>query len=76
MDAAEYVATQLIQVKNENAFMTFLTTVWAGNHVMITWDNLNKGILQTWGTEDLEEQELDRLIMLVHEFMGNYSERA
>ena len=74
MDPDVYMANQLLQIKNENAFLTFLTTLWLGKYVMIAWDRLNSGVMQIWGAEDLTEEQVDKLNEIVWEFMEHHKE--
>jgi len=70
----EYMANELISIKSRTAFITFLATFWLGKYLMITWDNINGGIIQLWGAEKLTEEQLYGLDTLVHDFMIKYEE--
>jgi len=72
----EYMAMQLMQVKGQTEMMIFLTTFWLGKYVMVSWDNVNSGILHMWGVDDLTEDALLKLESLVWDFMGDYEESA
>lgn len=74
MGPDEYMAKELLQVKSVTAFMTFLTTFWLGKYVMVTWNNLNKGVMQVWGAEDLTEDQIELLNKIVWDFMADYEE--
>ena len=76
MTPNDYMAQQLMSVKSQNAFMTFLTTFWSGKYVMVTWDNLNHKVMQLWGTDDLTDEQLAGLYELVYNFMGEYKEKT
>ena len=76
MEPNEYMARELMQIKNETMLMSFLTTIWVGKHLMITWDKLNGGIMQIWGAIDLSNDEIDKLNELVYEFMAYHEENA
>jgi hypothetical protein len=76
MGTNEYVAEQLMEIKSETALLVFLATLWLGNHVMITWDRLNGGVMQIWGAENLTDEEIDNLDAFVWNYMSRYEENA
>jgi hypothetical protein len=55
-------------------FITFLTTVWMGNNVMLAWDNLNDELMNMWGIEDLEDEEYDILSKIVSDYLDEQEE--
>ena len=71
MDPNEYVARTLLQVKNETALLTFLTTLWLGTPVMVFWDKLNGGIIQLWGGEDMSDSEVLMLEKIIEQCIGS-----
>lgn len=76
MGPNEYMARETMQIKDETMMLVFLTTVYLGKHVMITWDRLNGGIMQIWGADDLNNDEIDKLNELVWGFMAHYEEKT
>jgi len=76
METSEYMARETMQVKGETMLLVFLTTLWLGNHVMITWDRLNGGVVQLWGADDMDNDDKDRLSEIVWDFMAHYEENT
>ena len=73
-ETSEYVARQLLQLKSSTMFITFLTTLWMGNNVMLAWDNLNNRLMNMWGVEDLEDEEYDILNKIVYDYVIEHEE--
>jgi hypothetical protein len=72
MGPNEYMAKNLMEIKSETELMYFLTTMWVGKYVMLTWDKFNGGIMTIWGAEDLEDSQIALLSDLVWNFISNH----
>lgn len=43
-----YMAKQLMQLKSATGLQAFVTTVWAGRPIIVTWNILASEIMQIW----------------------------
>jgi hypothetical protein len=64
-----FIARQKMRIKNTNACLSFITTLWKGEVIMLCFNNLNKKIISTFCNQFIDEKDSYELEILVSEFM-------
>jgi hypothetical protein len=61
-----------MRLKNTNACLSFVNTVWRGEIIMCCFNNLNKEIVNVFSIQILQPEELAELENLIKDFIfGN-----
>ena len=64
-----YTARQLMRLKNSTGLMSFVTTVWNGTPIMITWNTLASDIMQIWREDVVEDEDMPFLVDIIRDFL-------
>ncbi len=64
-----YTARQLMRLKNSTGLMSFVTTVWNGTPIMVTWNTLASDIMQIWDDETVDDEDMPFLVDIIREFL-------
>lgn len=66
-----YIAKQKMRLKNTNACLSFVTTLWKGEVIMCCINNLSKEIINAFYTQTISPEDLQVLERLIQEFLFN-----
>ncbi|MHA1482685.1 MAG: hypothetical protein ACTSQA_04510 [Candidatus Heimdallarchaeaceae archaeon] len=64
-----YMAKQLMQLKSATGLQAFVTTVWAGVPIMVTWNVLASEIMQIWDDEVVDDEDIPFLSDIIKDFL-------
>jgi hypothetical protein len=66
-----YTAKAKMRVKHSNYCMSFITTIWRGQVVMCTFNNIQKNIMSVFGSHTFSPDEINVLENLIAEIIFN-----
>jgi hypothetical protein len=64
-----YMAKQLMQLKSATGLQAFVTTVWAGIPIMVTWNVLASEIMQIWTDDVVDDEDIPFLADIIKDFL-------
>jgi len=64
-----YVAKRKMSLKNSNYCLSFVSTLWKGEIVMCTFDNLQNKISSLFCVQEFDEEEFSQLELIIKEFI-------
>ena len=68
-----YVAKRKMSLKNSNYCLSFVSTLWNGEVIMCTFDNLQNKICSLFCIQKLDEDSFSQLERIVKEFLNELS---
>jgi len=71
-----YVAKRKMSLKNSNYCLSFVSTLWKGEVIMCTFDNLQNKICDLFCVQELDEDSFSQLECVVREFLNELSSEA
>jgi len=63
------MAKQLIQLKSATGLQAFVTTVWSGTPIMVTWNILASEIMQIWSDDVVDDEDIPFLSDIIKDFL-------
>ena len=63
------MAKQLMQLKSSTGLQAFVTTVWAGIPIMVTWNVLASEIMQIWDDDVVDDEDIPFLTDIIKDFL-------
>lgn len=63
------MAGQLMRLKSSTGLMSFVSTVWNGIPIMVTWNTLASEIMEIWNDDVVAHEDRDYLSDLVNDFL-------
>ena len=64
-----YMAKQLMQLRSATGLQAFVTTVWAGKPIMVTWNIPASEIMSIWDDDIVDENDEPFLAELIKDFL-------
>jgi hypothetical protein len=64
-----YMAKQLMQLKSATGLQAFVTTVWGGKPIMVTWNILASDIMQIWTDDVVDDEDIPFLADIIKDFL-------
>ncbi len=64
-----YMAKQLMQLKSATGLQAFVTTVWGGIPIMITWNILASEIMEIWDDDAVDDEDIPFLSDIIRGFL-------
>jgi len=68
-DLDVHVARKKINLKNANACLSFVSTVWKGEIVMCCFNNLSREIANVFSVTLIESADVDALERIIREYL-------
>jgi len=63
------MAKQLMQLKSSTGLQAFVTTIWAGIPIMVTWNVLASEIMQIWDDDVVDDEDIPFLTDIIKDFL-------
>lgn len=63
------MAKQLMQLKSATGLQAFVTTVWSGVPIMVTWNILASEIMQIWDDDVVDDEDIPFLSDIIKDFL-------
>lgn len=64
-----YIARQLMQLRSATGLQAFVTTVWAGKPIMVTWNILASEIMFIWNDGVVDDDDESVLAGVIKDFL-------
>lgn len=64
-----YIARQLMQLRSATGLQAFVTTVWAGKPIMVTWNILASEIMFIWNDGVVDDDDESVLANVIKDFL-------
>ncbi len=64
-----YMAKQLMQLKSATGLQAFVTTVWCGIPIMISWNILASEIMEIWDDDAVDDEDIPFLSDIIRGFL-------
>lgn len=64
-----HTAKQKMRLKNTNACLSFVNTVWKGEIIMCCFNNLNHEIINIFSVQIIKPEELSAIELIIKEFI-------
>ena len=64
-----YMAEQLMRLKSSTGLMSFVTTVWDGVPIMVTWNTVASNIIQIWEEGVVDAEDIPWLANIIENFL-------
>ena len=71
-----YVAKRKMRLKSSNYCLSFVSTLWKGEVVMCTFDNLQNKISSLFCVQEFDEESFTHLESVIREFVNDLSYEA
>lgn len=65
----KYVAKTKMSLKNSNYCLSFVNTLWRGEVIMCTFNNLNKSIIDIYCAQVLDQEDVLELESMITDFI-------
>jgi len=65
----KFVAKSKMRLNSSNRCLSFITTIWKGEVIMCTFNNLGKSIVDVYCTQTFEPDDFKELEQLVSDFI-------
>lgn len=65
-----HVAQRKMELKDSNACLSFIKTLWKGEVIMCCFNNLNQEIANIFCTQVIEPEDLTQLEHIVRDFIN------
>jgi len=64
----EHIARRKLVLKDVNTCVSFFTTSFRGEAVMLAYDNLNNTLMNFWGFQELDPDDIKFLEKILREY--------
>ena len=65
----KHVAKRKMRIKNCNYCLSFVTTLWKGEVIMLTMNNISKEVIDVFCNQIIEPEDFQELENLVRDFI-------
>ena len=66
----EHIARKKLVLKDVNTCLSFFTTLYKGEVIMLAFDNINKSIMNFWSSQSLDGDDIILLEKILCEYRG------
>lgn len=64
----EHIARRKLILKDVNTCVSFFTTSFRGEAIMLAYDNINKSLMSFWGFQELDHEDTKFLEKILREY--------
>jgi len=66
----EHIARKKLTLKDVNTCLSFFTTLYKGEVIMLAFDNINKSVMNFWSNQNLDSDDVVLLEKILCEYRG------